>query len=60
MKYVVVYRNPNNVIRTDAVTREFTRRADFNAFLKQAREYSGSYALQDIYKENSKGQRLPV
>ena len=60
MKYVVRYVNPNNVIRTEPITQEFTRKADFSAFMRNARYYSGSYNILDAYKENSKGQRLSV
>lgn len=57
MKYVVEYVKPTDVMHGRR-TEEFTGPAQVRAFLRRAREYSGSYTVLEVYKENSKGERV--
>ena len=56
MKYVVTYTKPNNIIRTGEMTETYTSKSQVNAFVKQARQYPGSYSIQHVAKVNAKGE----
>jgi hypothetical protein len=45
MKHVVVYKNPNNVIRTEPYTFETHSKKELNEFLDRTRQYPGSYEV---------------
>lgn len=49
MKYVVKYKNPNN-INDITYTYETTRKTELNKWLEDARKYSGSYTIISIEK----------
>lgn len=51
MKYVVKYKNPNNIVLTEKVyTYETRRKADLNKWLENAHKYSGSYSILSVEK----------
>lgn len=49
MKYVVEYKNPNN-INDITYTYETRRKAELNKWLENAHKYSGSYNILSIEK----------
>jgi hypothetical protein len=50
MIYKVIYRNPNNIIRTGDIVFQTESRFEFNNFMKNANKYPGSYNIIDIEK----------
>jgi hypothetical protein len=55
MIYRVIYRNPNDIY-VDTRTFETRKRWEFNSFLKDAKEYQGSYVILSIEKISEKKQ----
>jgi len=51
MYYKVEFKNPNNIVLVDKIyTYETRRKSELDKWLKNAREYSGSYNILSIEK----------